>query len=95
MTNKELVKNAIEYLNQSTCYLKGFWCQYLSKPEYDRINAQYKGANDKYNNTKYIGTNVYAGDCICWIKQLLGGGLFKLCADVSEPARRLHEPNVL
>lgn len=74
MTNKEIVANAIEYLNQSTCYAKGFWCQYFSSPEYDRVNAQYKGANDKYNNTKYIGTNVYAADCICWLKQLLNGG---------------------
>lgn len=74
MTNKELVANAVEYLNKSTCYLKGFWCQWLTKAEYDRVNTQYKGANDKYNNTGKIGTNAYAADCICWIKQLLAGG---------------------
>ena len=74
MTNKELVANAVAYLQKSTCYLKGFWCQWLTKSEYDRVNAQYKGANDKYGNTGLIGTNAYAGDCICWIKQLLAGG---------------------
>ena len=74
LTSKELVANAVAYLQKSTCYLKGFWCQWLTKSEYDRVNAQYKGANDKYCNTGLIGTNVYAGDCICWIKQLLAGG---------------------
>ena len=74
MTNKELVANAVAYLQKSTCYLKGFWCQWLTKSEYDRVNAQYKGANDKYGNTGLIGTNAYAGDCICWIKHLLAGG---------------------
>ena len=74
MTNKELVTNAVGYLQVTTCYDKGFWCQFMSKSEYDRINAQYKGANDKYNNAKYIGTDVYAGDCICWVKQLLADG---------------------
>lgn len=74
MTNKELVANAVAYLQKSTCYLKGFWCQWLTKSEYDRVNAQYKGANDKYGNTGLIGTGAYAADCICWIKQLLAGG---------------------
>ena len=74
MTNKELVANAVAYLQKSTCYLKGFWCQWLTKSEYDRVNAQYKGANDKYCNTGLIGTGAYAADCICWIKQLLAGG---------------------
>ena len=73
MTNKELVANAVAYLQVTTCYEKGFWCQYMSQAEYDRILKMYPG-NNKYGNEKYINTGVFAADCICWIKQLLGGG---------------------
>lgn len=73
MTNNELVANAVAYLQVTTCYEKGFWCQYMSQAEYDRILKMYPG-NNKYGNEKYINTGVFAADCICWIKQLLGGG---------------------
>lgn len=73
MTNKELANAASDYLNVTTCYDKGFWCQYMSKAEYDRVLKMYP-ANAKYGNDKYINTDVYAADCICWIKQLLANG---------------------
>lgn len=73
MTNSELVANAVAYLQVTTCYEKGFWCQYMSQAEYDRILKMYPG-NNTYGNEKYINTGVFAADCICWIKQLLGSG---------------------
>lgn len=86
MTNKELVSNALEYLQVSTCYDKGFWCQWFTKSEYDRVNTQYNGVNDKYGNAKLVGTNVYAADCICWIKQLLNNGSVRKRLSYSEMA---------
>ena len=73
MKSTELVANAIAYLQVTTCYDKGFWCQSMTQSEYDRILKMYPD-NAKYGNAKYIGSNVYAADCICFIKQLLGGG---------------------
>lgn len=68
-----LCQRAEEYAQALTCYLKGFWCQRLTQAEYDRVLKMYP-VNDKYNNERFIGSEVYAADCICWIKQLLGGG---------------------
>lgn len=73
MTNKELANAALDYTKVTTCYLKGFWCQYDSKQEYARVLQMYPD-NAKYGNEKYCNTDVYAADCICWIKQLLGSG---------------------
>lgn len=73
MTNKELVSNAVAYLQKRTCYEKGFWCQYMSKSEYDRILKMYP-ENSKYHNEALCNTDVYSADCICFMKQLLGGG---------------------
>ena len=76
MTGQELANNARGFLNVTTCYLLGFWCQYCSKAEYNRVNAElakHNKNNDKYNNQKYINTNVYAADCVCFVKGLLGG----------------------
>lgn len=70
---EELSKRAQEYLNVTTCYLKGFWGQPLTQGEYDRILAMYP-ENAGYHNEKYIGTNAYAFDCICFVKSLLAGG---------------------
>lgn len=73
MINKELVANAVAYLQKKTCYEKGFWCQYMSTAEYNRVLAKYPD-NAKYKNENLCNTDVYAADCICWIKQLLKGG---------------------
>ena len=73
MTNKELVANAVAYLQVTTCYEKGFWCEYMSQAEYDRVLKMYP-SNSNYGKEKYINTGVFAADCICWLKQLLGGG---------------------
>ena len=73
MTNKELVANAVAYLQKRTCYEKGFWCQYMSTAEYNRVLAKYPD-NAKYKNESLCNTDVYAADCICWIKQLLNYG---------------------
>lgn len=73
MTNKELVANAVAYLQKTTCYMKGMWCERLTQSEYDYKCQQYPD-NKKYGNEKYINSDVYAADCICWIKQLLAGG---------------------
>lgn len=73
MTNNELVANALEYLNASTCYEKGFWCQKMTQSEYDRILKMYPN-NSKYGNQNLINSDVYAADCICFVKQLLAGG---------------------
>lgn len=73
MKSKELESRAREYLNVETCYEKGFWCQPMTQTEFDRVARMYP-QNRTYGNEKLIGTNVYAADCICWIKQLLGGG---------------------
>lgn len=73
LTSKELVANAIAYLQKSTCYLKGFWCQYMSTAEYNRVLKMYPD-NAKYNNQRYCNTDVYAADCICFLKNLIAGG---------------------
>lgn len=73
MINKELVANAVAYLQKKTCYEKGFWCQYMSTAEYQRVLQKYPD-NAKYKNENLCNTDVYAADCICWIKQLLKGG---------------------
>ena len=76
MKAQELANNAREFLNVTTCYLLGFWGQYCSQAEYNRVNAElakHNKNNDKYNNQKYINTNVYAADCVCFVKGLLGG----------------------
>jgi hypothetical protein len=76
MKAQELANNAREFLKVQTCYLLGFWAQYCSQAEYDRVNSELKRHgknNDKYNNQNYINSNVYAADCVCWIKGLLGG----------------------
>jgi len=73
LTSKELVANAVAYLQKTTCYLRGFWCQYDSTTEYNRVLQMYP-KNASYNNQHYCNTDVYAADCLCFIKQLLGGG---------------------
>lgn len=72
MTNRELCDRAKEFANNSTCYLKGFWGQYLSASEYSRVLAMYP-VNAKYGNEGYIGTEVFPFDCVCFVKALLGG----------------------
>lgn len=69
----DLVKNAKEYLNVTTCYLKGFFGQPLTSAEYARVLKMYPD-NAKYNNEKYVGTNAYAFDCICFVKSLCANG---------------------
>ena len=69
----DLVKNAKEYLNVTTCYLKGFWGEPLTSAEYARILKMYPD-NAKYDNEKYVGSNAYAFDCICFCKSLLAQG---------------------
>ena len=73
MTNREIVANAVAYLQKTTCYMKGMWCERLTQSEYDYKCKQYP-ENKKYGNEKYINTDVYSADCICWLKQLLNGG---------------------
>lgn len=73
LTSKELVANAVAYLQKTTCYMKGMWCERLTQSEYDFKCRQYPD-NRKYGNEKYINTDVYAADCICWMKQLTSGG---------------------
>ena len=73
MTAKELCIIAESFADAKTCYLKGFWMQYLSRSEYDRILKMYP-VNAKYGNDKYIGDkDMYPADCICFIKGILGG----------------------
>ena len=76
MKSSELAARAKAFLNVKTCYLLGFWGQYLSQAEYDRVNrelARSGRSNDKYNNQSLIGTDVYPFDCINFVKGLLGG----------------------
>ena len=73
MTNKELVANATAYLQKTTCYMKGMWCERLTQAEYDYKVRQFPD-NKKYGNEKYVNSDVYAADCICWIKQLIASG---------------------
>ena len=75
MKADEFARIAESFLNVPTCYLLGFWGQYLSLYEYNRVNNLdgIKGKNDKYNNKRFCGTNVFAFDCINYIKGLLGG----------------------
>ena len=70
---EQICKNANEYTGVTTCYLKGFWGQPLTEAEYARVLKMYPD-NAKYDNGKYVGTNAYAFDCICFIKSLLAGG---------------------
>lgn len=75
MTSEEFARTAEEFAGTLTCYLYGFWGQYLSQQEYSRVNALpgIRGANDKFNNQKYIGTGVFPFDCINLLKGILGG----------------------
>lgn len=73
MKAAELAENGYAYLKVGTCYLKGFWGQQLTQAEYNRVLAMYPD-NKKYGNAKYIGTDIYPFDCICFIKNLLAGG---------------------
>ena len=73
LTSKELVANAVAYLQKTTCYMKGMWCERLTRSEYDFKCQQYPD-NKKYGNEKYVNSDVYAADCICWLKQLLNNG---------------------
>ena len=72
MTSKELCTVARSFAGAETCYLKGFWLQKLTQAEYDRVLKMYP-RNAIYNNTKYIGTNCYPADCICFIKAITSG----------------------
>lgn len=71
----EFARIAESFLNVSTCYLLGFWGQVLSLAEYNRVNSLkgINGKNDKYNNRRFIGSNVFPFDCINFLKGLLGG----------------------
>lgn len=73
MTSRELVQNASAYLSKVTCYLKGCWGQKLTQSVYQDKLRQYP-ENTKYNNAKYVGTDAYPFDCICFIKSLIAGG---------------------
>ena len=73
MTGQELAAAARKFLDVPTCYLRGFWGQYMSQVEYDRVLKMYP-VNSKYNNEKYVGdVDMYPFDCICFVKALLGG----------------------
>ena len=72
MTADELTKHAEEFALVPTCYDKGFWGQKMTKSEYDRILKMYP-VNANYGNQKYIGSDVFPFDCICFLKGLLGG----------------------
>lgn len=73
MTASELCEIAESFANAKTCYLKGFWMQFLSESEYSRILRMYP-VNSKYGNEKYIGDpDMYPADCICFVKGILGG----------------------
>ena len=76
MKAQELCDRARAFLSFPSCYLLGFWGQYLSQAEYNRVNielAKTNRCNDKYGNQKYIGTDIYPFDCINFVKGLLGG----------------------
>ena len=73
MNNIELANTARAFAQETTCYLRGTWGQYLSESEYARLLNMYP-ANAKYNNQKYVGNDkAYPFDCICFVKGLLGG----------------------
>lgn len=71
MKANDFAVRAEEFSNALTCYLKGFWGQRLSRAEFDRIARMYP-ENLTYGNEKYIGTDVFPFDCICFVKALLG-----------------------
>jgi len=83
MKADEFAGIAESFLNVPTCYLLGFWGQYLSLSEYNRVNNLdgIKGKNDKFNNKRFCGTNVFAFDCINYIKGLLAGTTTKKRVD--------------
>ena len=66
------IAESFTYTGIKTCYLKGFWGQRLTQQEYDRVLRMYP-ENSKYKNEKYIGTDVFPFDCICFVKGILGG----------------------
>ena len=66
------IAESFTYTGIQTCYLKGFWGQRLTQAEYDRVLRMYP-ENSKYKNEKYIGTDVFPFDCICFVKGILGG----------------------
>lgn len=72
MTGDEIAKIAREFYSKTTCYLKGAWGQKLTNAEYKRLCNLYS-SNTKYGNEKYVGTNVYPFDCICFVKAITSG----------------------
>ena len=72
MTGEYVASMAEEFSKVLNCYLKGFWGQYMSDAEYKRVLNLYPD-NAKYGNQKYVGTDCFAFDCICFVKAILGG----------------------
>ena len=72
MLNDLLCSRAREFVNVSTCYLKGFWGQRLTVDEYERVLKMYP-VNAKYGNETLCSSDVFPFDCVCFVKALLGG----------------------
>ena len=70
MNNYELADRAEAFASVLTCYMKSGFGQKLTKVPYDSLCKQYP-VNATYGNSKYIGTNCFPEDCICWLKSLL------------------------
>ena len=73
MTGNEVALRAEEFANALTKYEKGWWGQYPSQAEWNRILKMYP-ENSTYGNERYIGnSSCFFFDCVCLVKAILGG----------------------
>jgi hypothetical protein len=73
MTGNEVALRAEEFANALTKYEKGWWGQYPSQAEWNRILRMYP-ENSTYGNERYIGnSSCFFFDCVCLVKAILGG----------------------
>lgn len=73
MTGNDVADRMLEFYNALNKYEKGWWGQYPSKSEWDRI-AKKHPENLTYGNEQYVDNpNAFFFDCICIIKAILSG----------------------
>lgn len=70
MNNREIADRAEAFAKAITCYMKGGFGQRLTQATYNSLCSQYP-VNRTYGNAKYINSDCFPFDCLCFIKALL------------------------
>lgn len=63
---------AESFSSVSTCYMLGGYGQKLTQATYNYLCGKYP-KNKTYGNQKYVGSNTFPLDCICFVKALCAG----------------------